>query len=81
MGVDACQPLGLSSCPLNLRTGGNHFSQIKFIMDYYNGCNLIKVLGEKVAVLIWGTFEGQIVESCECTIFPTLLDKKKWCLE
>lgn len=50
-------------------------------MDYYNGCNLIKILGEKVAVLIWGTFEGQIVESCECTIFPTLLDKKKWCLE
>lgn len=36
-----------------------------------------KSSGEKVAVLIWGAFEGQITESYEYTIFPTSCGKKK----
>lgn len=52
-------------------------------MDYYNGCILVKFLSEKIAVLIWGAFEGEneIAESSGCTVFPIPFGKGNWFLE
>ena len=50
---------------------------------YYNGCILVKFLGKKTTILIWGSFGGEheIAESFPCTVFPISFGKGNCFLE
>ena len=65
------------------RTEPAHTHAHAHTRTYYNGCILVKLLGKKTAVLIWGSFGGEdeIAESSPCPLFPIPFGKGNYFLE